>query len=167
MFLTQESLKELLPKSAVAIVEVDAELEQIKAEDTDNLRSNVVSTDLAYIIYTSGSTGQPKGVMVEHRSLVNYIESALTDYGLKPSDRVLQFASLSWDTSIEEIFPCLSGGATLVLREERVIELPAHFWRNCRNWSITVLNLPTAYWQALVTDPTFSSVRTLRPLCAW
>lgn len=60
LVLTQESLKELLPKSAVAIVEVDAELEQIKAEDTDNLRSNVVSTDLAYIIYTSGSTGQPK-----------------------------------------------------------------------------------------------------------
>src|SRR5262249_36411631 len=157
LVLTQQSLRELLPKSAASIIAVDSEWKNIEAESTDNLGSTAVLTDLAYIIYTSGSTGQPKGVMVEHRSVVNYVESALADYGLKRGDRILQFASLSWDTSVEEIFPCLSAGATLVLRDQGVIERPAQFWRNCRDRGVTVLNLPTAYWQVLVTDPAFSS----------
>src|SRR6185295_6141357 len=58
----------------------------------------------AYVIYTSGSTGTPKGVVVEHRSLAAYTAGAIEAFGLTPADRVLQFASISFDTSGEEIY---------------------------------------------------------------
>ncbi|MET8014843.1 amino acid adenylation domain-containing protein, partial [Streptomyces sp. NPDC005266] len=67
----------------------------------------------AYVIYTSGSTGIPKGVAVPHRGFVNYVTWRIGAYGWGPGDRVLQFASVSFDTSVSEIFPTLAGGATL------------------------------------------------------
>ena len=105
--------------------------------------------NLAYVVFTSGSTGGPKAVAVEHRSLVNFGQWAVGEFGLGPSDRVLQFASLSWDTSVEEIFPCLLSGATLVLRPEPMLDSYAEFLRQCRSLSITVLTLPTAFWHGL------------------
>ncbi|MFO0579330.1 MAG: amino acid adenylation domain-containing protein [Polyangia bacterium] len=72
-------------------------------------------SDLAYIIYTSGSTGQPKGVMLEHRGLLNLAQTYVTLFNITPQTRMLQFASLSFDAAVGEIFPALAGGATLVL----------------------------------------------------
>jgi non-ribosomal peptide synthetase component F len=67
-----------------------------------------VTESLAYVLYTSGSTGQPKGVLVSHGSLASYVETAARSFEIQPGDRVLQFASLGFDTSAEEIFPCLA-----------------------------------------------------------
>jgi amino acid adenylation domain-containing protein/thioester reductase-like protein len=72
---------------------------------------------LAYAIFTSGSTGVPKGVMIEHRSVVNVIESFNRTYDLTPSDRVLQQASIAFDVSVNEIFPVLCAGGTLIIPE--------------------------------------------------
>ncbi|MCD0244334.1 AMP-binding protein, partial [Xanthomonas melonis] len=72
--------------------------------------------DLAYVIHTSGSTGRPKGVLVEHHSMVNLVAEHVRRCGLGRDDRVLQFASMSFDASVEEIFAPLAAGATLVLR---------------------------------------------------
>lgn len=71
-------------------------------------------SDLAYIIYTSGSTGKPKGVMVEHRNLNSFIYSFMYDQ-LQAEDRGIWQSSLSFDTSVEEIFPLLLRGGTLVI----------------------------------------------------
>ena len=106
------------------------------------------SRNLAYLIYTSGSTGRPKAVMVEHGSLVDYALAAADLAGIAPGDRVLQFASFAFDTSAEEIFPCLLSGATLVLRDDTVLE-PGAFFAACGRWRLTVLDLPTAYWHEL------------------
>ena len=76
------------------------------------------SDDLAYMIYTSGSTGKPKGVLIEHHSLYNYTNTVVDYFNLTSQDVILQQASLTFDTSIEEIFPCLSVGATLVLSKD-------------------------------------------------
>jgi amino acid adenylation domain-containing protein len=103
----------------------------------------------AYVLYTSGSTGIPKGVAVEHRALAAFVEAALETYGIGPHDRVLQFAALSFDTSAEEIYPCLAAGGTLVLRDEEMLASPARFMDACRAYGITVLDLPTAYWHEL------------------
>jgi amino acid adenylation domain-containing protein len=103
----------------------------------------------AYVLYTSGSTGTPKGVVVEHRALASFVEAALEIYAIGPGDRVLQFASLSFDTSAEEIYPCLAAGGTLVLRDEEMLASPARFMEACRAFGITVLDLPTAYWHEL------------------
>ena len=69
---------------------------------------------LAYILFTSGSTGIPKGVMVEHGSLLSFTQCGSKLFQMTPSDRSLQFASLNWDTSSEEIFPCLATRGTVV-----------------------------------------------------
>ena len=106
-------------------------------------------TNTAYVIYTSGSTGRPKGVVVEHRSIAAYAAGAAAAFGLGPADRVLQFASISFDTSGEEIYPTLASGATLVLRPEDMALSIAHFLREVARLRITVLDLPTAYWHEL------------------
>ena len=104
---------------------------------------------LAYVIYTSGSTGKSKGVEVEQRNLVHYAVDAAATYGIGADDRLLQFATLSFDTSAEEIYPALLRGATLVLRDEEMIASPASFFATLAEKRISVLNLPTAYWHEL------------------
>jgi amino acid adenylation domain-containing protein/thioester reductase-like protein len=106
----------------------------------------------AYILYTSGSTGRPKGVQVDHAALALFTRAACAAYGLAPGDRVLQFAAASFDASVEEIFPCLTAGATLVLRDDAMLASPSQFLAACRDWEITVLDLPTAYWHTLAPD---------------
>ena len=106
--------------------------------------------DAAYVLYTSGSTGEPKGVRIEHRSLTNFVQAAMDGYQLTPDDRVLQFASISFDTSVEEIFPTLASGATLVLRPEDMLGSARSFLAASAQLGITVLDLPTAYWHTVV-----------------
>ena len=109
---------------------------------------------LAYVIYTSGSTGRPKGVQIEHGALANYTAFACANYRIAPGDRVLQFASLAFDASVEEIFPTLASGAALVLRPPQ-LETPRAFLQFCARQRITVASLPTGYWHelALGADP--------------
>jgi amino acid adenylation domain-containing protein len=107
---------------------------------------------LAYVIYTSGSTGKPKGVMVQHGSLSTFNESVRRLYSVTAADRVLQFASVSFDTSAEEIYPCLTTGGTLALRAPGMMRSSADFLAGCRARGITLLDLPTAYWHGLAAD---------------
>ncbi len=108
--------------------------------------------NLAYVIYTSGSTGRPKGVQVTHGSLARFTLAARQTYSIERADRVLQFASPSFDVSLEEIFPCLIAGGTLVLRTDAMTASPARFLAACGDWELTVIDLPTAFWHTLVAD---------------
>jgi nonribosomal peptide synthetase DhbF len=74
-------------------------------------------TALAYVVFTSGSTGTPKGVMVQHTGLLNMVEQQIATFGLGAASRQLQFASLTFDASVAEVFTTLCAGATLVLVE--------------------------------------------------
>jgi non-ribosomal peptide synthetase component F len=107
---------------------------------------------LAYVVYTSGSTGQPKGVMLTHRGLVNHHVAVIDLYGLGPGDRVLQFCSLGFDASIEEMFPTWAAGATVVFRPEDAPLLGRDWLAWLRERRITVVNLPTAYWHVWARD---------------
>ncbi|MEW5928739.1 MAG: non-ribosomal peptide synthetase, partial [Gemmatimonadota bacterium] len=89
----------------------------------------------------------------------SYAAAAVELYGITPADRVLQFASLSFDASAEEIYPALLGGASLVLRTEEMLRDAVTFFRRCAEWGVTVLDLPTAYWHELVAELERGAVR--------
>ncbi|MGW0333689.1 amino acid adenylation domain-containing protein [Streptomyces sp. NPDC003011] len=105
--------------------------------------------DPAYVIYTSGSTGRPKGVEISHGSLATFVAGAAHRYGLRREDRVLQFAPLHFDASVEEIFLTLCTGATLVVRTDDMTESVPRLLHACDRLRISVLDLPTAYWHEL------------------
>ena len=100
--------------------------------------------DVAYVLFTSGSTGQPKGVVVDHRSLSNYVRAAFDAYGVRSGDRVLQAASLGFDLSLEEIVITLTAGATLVVRSAPPIESVQAFFEECVAERLTVLSITSA-----------------------
>ncbi|MFM6312192.1 MAG: AMP-binding protein, partial [Dolichospermum sp.] len=104
------------------------------------------------VIYTSGSTGKPKAVAVEHRSLVNFIHTAIQEHEITDNDKILQFASINFDAALEEIFSTLASGATLVLRTAEMLNSFSIFLQKCRQWQLTGLFLPTAYWQQLISE---------------
>ncbi|MDO8043112.1 non-ribosomal peptide synthetase, partial [Janthinobacterium sp. SUN137] len=109
-------------------------------------RLGLSARNLAYVIYTSGSTGAPKGVMIEHASVVNLILSCIDCYALTSQDRVLQFVSFGFDSSISEIFPALSVGARVVLRPAELKVPDEHFVRFLQQQGITMTDVPTAFW---------------------
>lgn len=104
----------------------------------------------AYVMYTSGSTGRPKGVCITYTELTRHCQIAAAHYDLQADDRVLQFTSLSFDPSIEQILTTLLAGATLVIREGELWaadELHARILK----YEITVINIPPSYWQEVAT----------------
>ena len=153
LLLTEKRFIENLSVRNCEVVCIDADQEAIARESIANPERSLSPDQLAYVIYTSGSTGKPKGVMIAHRSLVNYIEAIISDWRVGPSDRLLQFASLSFDASAEEIYTCLLSGATLVLRTAEMLATPASFLRECGKRGVTVLDLPVSYWNELTADP--------------
>ncbi|MDF1727087.1 MAG: amino acid adenylation domain-containing protein [Sulfitobacter sp.] len=107
---------------------------------------------LAYVIYTSGSTGIPKGVQASRSNLLSHIAATRALYALGSEDRVLQFASLSFDVALEEIFPTLMAGATLVLRSDEMAQSTGHFLEEGARLGLTVTNLPAMFWEVLTND---------------
>ncbi|MGD0207573.1 MAG: amino acid adenylation domain-containing protein [Verrucomicrobiota bacterium] len=151
VLLTQERLVAGLPEQDTKVICLDSGWEIIARESGENPGSSTLPENLAYVIYTSGSTGQPKGVLVSHGAIAGHCRNAQRYYELDSRDVVLQFASLSFDVSLEEILPTLIVGARLVIMGTNVWP-PAEFHRRISEFGLTVLNLPTAYWQELARE---------------
>jgi amino acid adenylation domain-containing protein len=134
------------------IVQLDADGPLIARQPTSAPPSAVRPDQLAYVIYTSGSLGQPKGVAISQRALVSYSAAAAALFALRPADRVLQFAALSFDTAAEEIYPTLTRGAALVLCPPDFLASAAHVLAVGHTLALTVLDLPTAYWHQLTAE---------------
>jgi amino acid adenylation domain-containing protein/non-ribosomal peptide synthase protein (TIGR01720 family) len=114
--------------------------------------SGSLSNAPAYLMYTSGSTGKPKGVVVPNCALASHAVATAGRYELAPSDRVLHFASLAFDVAIEEIFPTLLAGATIVVRPPGDVPTITEFDALLREQQVTVVNLPASYWHEWVAE---------------
>ncbi|WP_414544489.1 amino acid adenylation domain-containing protein [Nostoc sp. CCY0012] len=151
VLLTQQSLN-IQPGERTTVVNLDQEWENI-AQHSDTNPTQVVTPDnLAYIIYTSGSTGKPKGVLLEHRGLCNLATAQIQAFKVEPHSRVLQFASLSFDASISEIFMTLVAGATLCLANTDDLLPGTNLWRLLRDRAITTLTLPPSVLAVLPAE---------------
>ncbi|BCL77705.1 hypothetical protein ccbrp13_01700 [Ktedonobacteria bacterium brp13] len=159
IILTKQSLIEQLSFSG-QIISLDEQQDQITNEPLNEPVNQVQVHDLAYVIYTSGSTGKPKGVMVEHVGLGNLARALVQTFAVKANDRVLQFASLSFDVWIFETLMTLCSGATLCLGSWETLLPGPPLAQFLREQAITLAAMtPTAL--ALLPVDNFPSLRSL------
>jgi amino acid adenylation domain-containing protein len=157
ILLTQQSLLATWP--ADQPVCLDTDWAKIAEQSQDNPESVVDPDNLAYAIYTSGSTGQPKGVLIQHRGVSNLAFAQREAFAVMPESRVLQFASISFDAAISEVFKTLFTGATLVIAAPESL-LPVDPLLNLlRSQSVTTVTLPPSVW-ALLPAEKLPSLRT-------
>ncbi|HEF4763026.1 TPA: non-ribosomal peptide synthetase [Pseudomonas putida] len=116
--------------------------------------------DLAYIIYTSGSTGKPKGVAITHGALREFCQTAADYSQLSPTDRVLQFATFSFDGFVEQCFPALCVGAALIMRGDDLWDAD-RLATEILEHGVTVADLPAAYWFLLARECASGTVQNL------
>lgn len=147
LVLTQARLIEALPPTEARIWRIDGDWAEAEAESAANLDRLAAAENLAYCLYTSGSTGRPKGAALAHAALVNLLRWQASV--LPGALRTLQFASLSFDVSFQEIFGCWIAGGALVIPSEEVKRDFRALLRLCQAQAIERLHLPTAVLQPL------------------
>jgi amino acid adenylation domain-containing protein len=160
LVLTQRELTERLPQCEARVLSLETEAEAIAAESIERPHVNASADNLAYVIYTSGSTGKPKGVLVQHRGVCNLSSAQSGIFGVGPQDRVLQFASLSFDASAFEIVMALLKGATLCLENQDSLLLSQTLIEALREQAITNATLPPSVLASL-PEESLPALRTL------
>jgi amino acid adenylation domain-containing protein len=149
-----------LPANGAELLLLDDRFTALSGEPGRPRPVDVGPDDVACVIYTSGSTGAPKGVLITHRGLTNLARAAAGTFGLGPGHRFLQLASVSFSAALEEIFPALLSGATLLLAGyQRALPTIDHFLRILDRYSVTGFEITTAYWHQLADELTESGRR--------
>ncbi|MCP5054812.1 MAG: amino acid adenylation domain-containing protein, partial [bacterium] len=136
---------------AKVIVTNGLEVRKTKPNDANELPNQQTNkltnqpTNLAYIIYTSGTTGKPKGVMIEHRGISSLKTYHQRELGVLETDRVLQFAGVSFDASVAETVMALLNGAALYIVSKEIIGDYDHFSVYLERYGITMAILPPPF----------------------
>jgi amino acid adenylation domain-containing protein len=156
-YLIKDSDLKLLISGSVSLDIDNCDIIDIKVINFDgnssgNINAVISSKDLAYVIYTSGSTGHPKGVMVEHTSNVNMSLDQIKLFNITERDKVVWFASVSFDASISEILMCLYSGAKLCIPTEEIIKDKVQFVSFLKETKSTVVTFPPSYLGLLSED---------------
>ena len=146
VLLAQKCIAERLPAHGGRTVYLDELL--AGPNHVGNLANLADPDNLVYVTYTSGSTGKPKGVAMRHQPLINLIEWQIRHSG-SAARRTLQFASLGFDVSFQEIFSTWCVGGTLVVVAEEVRRDPNSLWQFIGDQQIERLFLPTVMLQHL------------------
>ncbi|OKP97904.1 non-ribosomal peptide synthetase [Paenibacillus sp. P46E] len=139
---------------------VDLDGDYLYNNEQTNLGNISVVTDIAYVIYTSGTTGRPKGVMVNHSGIGNLKAVFVNDLGICGDDKIIQFASFSFDASVWEMSMALLNGAELHILSNETIGSYVEFTDYINRNHITVMTLPPAYLNHLDSN----EVETVRLL---
>ncbi|MCM3338074.1 non-ribosomal peptide synthase/polyketide synthase [Paenibacillus sp. MER TA 81-3] len=151
VLLTVAGLLEQLPEHSAAALCLDSDWPRIAEESGEKLAVDVNTANLAYVIYTSGSTGQPKGVQVQHDSLLNLIQWHHGAYQVTEADRATLIAGTAFDASVWEIWPYLTAGAALYIADDEIRLSPEQL----RDWliesGITLAFLPTPLAERVIS----------------
>ncbi len=119
---------------------------------TDNPRDRSAAADLLYVIYTSGTTGRPKGVMLEHRNMVNLLHHEYTRTNIDYSGRVLQFTTLSFDVCSQEIWSTLVAGGTLCMIRSETRREVGELLNLIEERQIGVLFMPVSFLKFILSE---------------
>ncbi|WP_143693226.1 non-ribosomal peptide synthetase, partial [Vibrio mangrovi] len=130
---------------------LDLSRETLNDYPTDNLViTELENNQLAYVIYTSGSTGQPKGVMVPHRSVVNFLTSQQQQHNVSGDDRLLAITTISFDIHVLEIYLPLISGAALHLADKMLARDGEALGHYLNEQNITLFQATPATWKLLL-----------------
>lgn len=124
---------------------IDINLEELASRRYESILRDIAPEQLAYLIYTSGSSGKPKGVMIEHRGVVNLVKSQKAALSLRPGIRTLQFASFSFDASCYDIFNTLLHGGALVMCSKEVLLDGAALNAVLKAQQVELITIPPSY----------------------
>ncbi|GHO78309.1 hypothetical protein KSD_60800 [Ktedonobacter sp. SOSP1-85] len=152
LLLTHQYLTAQLPASSLPLLSLDLTRPAIADEPSEDLSLMISPHNLAYIIYTSGSTGQPKGVQITHGGLYALASTQQEIFAIQPQDRILQFASLSFDASVFEICLALMAGATLALATREALLPGKNLQCVLEQYAITHATLPPSVLASLTSD---------------
>ena len=124
VLLTQNNLLAELPETTAQVICLDTQAATIAKRPQQNPTQTAEPDNLVYVIYTSGSTGKPKGVALGHGAVVNLIFAQTKVFGICNGERILQWSSINFDASVEQIFLALTTGAQLVLFPNTIVSNP-------------------------------------------
>jgi amino acid adenylation domain-containing protein len=121
------------------VIALDSASSILAAQPGSNLERANLPEDLIYIIYTSGTTGRPKGILISHRGVVNFLQFLRNTYNLGEKDTILLLPSIAWDGSVDDLFLPLTMGGKLVIPTDAEVTDPEALLRHVGKRQVTAL----------------------------
>ncbi|HSD64176.1 MAG TPA: amino acid adenylation domain-containing protein, partial [Ignavibacteriaceae bacterium] len=159
--LTAKLYRDMFPENQLILMDSDWGSDSY---NTDNISTAVTSRNLAYVIYTSGSTGQPKGVMVEHLSVVNFLFSMKQKPGISEKDILLAVTTISFDIAGLELFLPLISGAKVYLTNKVQAGDGYLLKKLIEKMNVTIMQATPATWKLMI-DAGWEKTPGLKMLC--
>ncbi|MBD1379488.1 amino acid adenylation domain-containing protein [Metabacillus arenae] len=147
----QQNLLSELKELAVKCVDLEEESELIKEQDESSPYTPLAPQQLAYVLYTSGSTGLPKGVGIQHGSLLNYLEWFDQQF-LNERIRLPFISELGFDAFLKQVFYPLMIGEQITLFSEDEILNPQRFIRGFLDKQLNALNCVPSLWASIIVE---------------
>lgn len=147
---TSPNVSDAIPSNNSHVVLLDDE-QMLSSPATGNVSEKPQAADLAYVIYTSGSTGQPKGVMIEHINLSNYLLALDREIGIRGDDTYLHLASIAFSSSRRQLLLPLSQGATVVIADANERKDPVKLFELIKSRGVTIMDAVPSFWRNCTT----------------
>jgi amino acid adenylation domain-containing protein len=149
---TQQPLIERLPSGEAHPMCLDPDWVTLRQERTENPIFRGTPTRLAYVTYTSGSTGQPKGVMIEHKSLVNYLHWVNSCLFSDDIGTVPMTTEITFDACLKQLFAPLLCGKQVWLVPRGLVMQPSALLEEIRRNVRVGLNCVPSLWAAILNE---------------